>query len=73
MLSNFILKFKPTKQQLTWIRTKSKKQKCEKKYSETLNLPKTNFPITLRSGEANKREREIQQVRFHTLAILNSV
>lgn len=61
MLSNFILKFKPTKQQLTWIRTKSKKQKCEKKYSETLNLPKTNFPITLRSGEANKREREIQQ------------
>ncbi|XP_041353024.1 isoleucine--tRNA ligase, mitochondrial-like [Gigantopelta aegis] len=33
-----------------------------KRYSKTLNLPKTNFPLTIRDGVAAKREIEIQRV-----------
>lgn len=62
MLSNAILKLNPSQRQLIWLRTKSKKQKSGKKYSDSLNLPWTDLPLSLRSGEANKREKEIQQV-----------
>ncbi|XP_048259044.1 isoleucine--tRNA ligase, mitochondrial-like isoform X1 [Haliotis rufescens] len=39
----------------------SKKGSKSKRYSETLNLPKTSFPLSLREGVATKRELEIQK------------
>lgn len=42
----------------------SKATSNTKRYTDTLNLPKTNFPISVRDGLAAKRELEIQKVRF---------
>ena len=33
-----------------------------KRYSDSLNLPKTGFPLTLKDGAAVKREKDIQKV-----------
>lgn len=34
-----------------------------KKYSDTLCLPKTDFPLTMKDGFAVKRESELQKVQ----------
>lgn len=62
MIANVFSKFKPTRRQFIWVRAKSKKQESSKKYSYTLNLPNTDFPLSLRDGEANRREVKIQKV-----------
>ncbi|KAK7502677.1 hypothetical protein BaRGS_00005927 [Batillaria attramentaria] len=35
--------------------------KPSKRYSDTLNLPRTKFPLSVRDGQATKRELEIQR------------
>ncbi|XP_071164030.1 isoleucine--tRNA ligase, mitochondrial-like isoform X1 [Mytilus edulis] len=61
MIANVFSKLKPTRRQFIWVRAKSKKQESSKKYSYTLNLPNTDFPLSLRDGEANRREVKIQK------------
>ncbi|XP_055956965.1 isoleucine--tRNA ligase, mitochondrial [Patella vulgata] len=46
----------------TSLRLKSKEPKKTKRYTQTLNLPKTNYQLTLRDGAAIKRELNIQKV-----------
>ncbi|XP_064623018.1 isoleucine--tRNA ligase, mitochondrial-like [Lineus longissimus] len=38
------------------------RKKSSSKYSDTLNLPKTTFPLTMKNGVAAVRELELQQV-----------
>lgn len=63
MIVNMFRKLKFNKHQLIWIRTKYKKQKSSKRYSDTLNLPRTKLPVSARGNEVNNREIEIQRVR----------
>lgn len=61
MIVNMFRKLKFNKHQLIWIRTKYKKQKSSKRYSDTLNLPRTKLPVSARGNEVNNREIEIQR------------
>ena len=38
------------------------RRKSSKKYSETLNLPKTAFPLSMKGGAVLKREATIRKV-----------
>ncbi|KAL5008395.1 hypothetical protein ScPMuIL_013976 [Solemya velum] len=64
-MRDFILHDTSTKVLHTiWRRLKhsaSKSPKRSKKFSETLNLPQTDFPLSIRNGAAIKRETKIQQ------------
>ena len=46
------------------IRRATKTRGSSKKYSSTLNLPKTKFPLSMKDGIVAKRELEIQKVNF---------
>lgn len=68
MIINSCKKLKITKHQLILIRSKSDKQKHSKRYSDTLNLPKTTYPIGIRGSDVNKHEIEIQKkCKFESL------
>ena len=46
------------------IRFKSSKSSKSKRYANTLNLPQTSFPLSMKNGAAASREKAIQKVRY---------
>lgn len=62
LLHNFRLKSSKSKNE------KSNSKNKSKRYSHTLNLPQTLFPLSMKNGAAALRERDIQQTSsFQTL------
>ena len=42
------------------------RQKNSKRYADTLFLPKTDFPLSVKNGLAPKHEEDIQKVAFYS-------